>query len=119
MEIIIGKKGKVGLPPGHKMCVTYPLIAPDPTPANDVVAAPARVDLSTERYGIIASRMVEHTPAVRVTHRKVNYDSGKEVFPAGGAGRYEAMIMFNNRADSALEDVVIHDIIPGAFELGE
>jgi rubrerythrin len=49
----------------------------------------------------------------------VNYDSGKEVFPAGGAGRYEAMIMFNNRADSALEDVIIHDIIPGAFDLVE
>ena len=29
------------------------------------------------------------------------------------------MIMFNNRADSALQDVVIHDIIPGAFELLE
>ena len=27
--------------------------------------------------------------------------------------------MFNNRADSALKDVVIHDIIPGAFELLE
>ena len=25
--------------------------------------------------------------------------------------------MFNNRADSALQDVVIHDVIPGAFEL--
>ena len=27
--------------------------------------------------------------------------------------------MFNNRADSALKDVVIHDVIPGAFELLE
>ena len=47
----------------------------------------------------------------------MNYDSGKEEFPAGGSGRYEAMIMFNNRADSALKDVVIHDVIPGAFKL--
>ncbi len=49
----------------------------------------------------------------------MNYDSGKEVFPAGGAGRYEAMIMFKNRGDSGLENVVIHDVIPGAFELLE
>ena len=55
---------------------------------------------------------------LHATHRKVNYDSGKEVFPAGGAGRYEARSC-SNRADSALQDVVIHDIIPGAFELLE
>jgi hypothetical protein len=99
------------------MCVTYPLVAPDPSPANDVIAAPARIDFSSERFGPVATRGLSVVPAVRVTHRKVNYDSGKEVFPAGGAGRYEAMIMFNNRADSALQDVVIHDVIPGAFEL--
>jgi len=119
MLITIGTKGPIGLAPGHKMCITYPLVAPDPSPANDVVAAPARIDFSSERFGPVATRGLNIVPAVRVTHRKVNYDSGKEVFPAGGAGRYEAMIMFNNRADSALEDVVIHDIIPGAFELLE
>tara|TARA_B100001750_G_C15510266_1_gene603159 strand:- start:501 stop:2999 length:2499 start_codon:yes stop_codon:yes gene_type:complete len=119
MLITIGTKGPIGLAPGHKMCITYPLTAPDPSPANDVVAAPARIDFSAERFGPVATRGLNVVPAVRVTHRKVNYDSGKEVFPAGGAGRYEAMIMFNNRADSALKDVVIHDIIPGAFELLE
>ena len=119
MEITIGQKGPIGLNPGQKMSISYPLVAPDPSPANDVVAAPARIDFSAERYGPIATRSPRVSPVVRVTHRKVNYDSGKEVFPAGGAGRYEAMIMFNNRADSALQDVVIHDIIPGAFELLE
>ncbi|MDP7328506.1 MAG: hypothetical protein QF612_01520 [Candidatus Thalassarchaeaceae archaeon] len=119
MLITIGTKGPIGLAPGHKMCITYPLVAPDPSPANDVVAAPARIDFSAERFGPVATRGLNVVPAVRVTHRKVNYDSGKEVFPAGGAGRYEAMIMFNNRADSALEDVIIHDIIPGAFDLVE
>ena len=119
MLVTIGTKGPIGLAPGHKMCITYPLVAPDPSPANDVVAAPARIDFSSERYGPVATRGLNVVPAVRVTHRKVNYDSGKEVFPAGGAGRYEAMIMFNNRADSALKDVVIHDVIPGAFELLE
>ena len=119
MLITIGTKGPIGLAPGHKMCITYPLVAPDPSPSNDVVAGPARIDFSSERYGPVATRGLNVVPAVRVTHRKVNYDSGKEVFPAGGAGRYEAMIMFNNRADSALKDVVIHDVIPGAFELLE
>jgi len=120
MVISIGQKGPIGLSPGKKMTISYPLIAPDPSPANiDVVAAPAQVDFSADRYGPVPTRSPRVTPVVRVTHRKVNYDSGKEVFPAGGAGRYEAMIMFNNRADSALQDVVIHDIIPGAFELLE
>ncbi|MCS5534288.1 MAG: hypothetical protein NZ802_00395, partial [Candidatus Poseidoniales archaeon] len=119
MLITIGTKGPIGLAPGHKMCITYPLVAPDPSPANDVVAGPARIDFSAERFGPVATRGLNVVPAVRVTHRKVNYDSGKEVFPAGGAGHYEAMIMFNNRADSALEDVIIHDVIPGAFELVE
>jgi len=119
MLITIGTKGPIGLAPGHKMSISYPLTAPDPSPANDVVAAPARIDFSAERFGPVATRGLNVVPAVRVTHRKVNYDSGKEVFPAGGAGRYEVMIMFNNRADSALQDVIIHDIIPGAFELVE
>ena len=119
MLITIGTKGPIGLSPGHKLSITYPLTAPDPSPANDVIAAPARIDFSAERFGPVATRGLNVVPAVRVTHRKVNYDSGKEVFPAGGAGRYEAMIMFNNRADSALQDVVIHDIMPGAFELLE
>ncbi len=119
MLITIGTKGPIGLAPGHKMCITYPLVAPDPSPANDVVAAPARIDFSSERFGPVATRGLNVVPAVRVTHRKVNYDSGKEVFPAGGAGRYEAMIMFKNRGDSGLENVVIHDVIPGAFELLE
>ena len=119
MLITVGTKGPIGLAPGRKMSITYPLVAPDPSPANDVVAGPARIDFSAERFGPVATRGLNVVPAVRVTHRKVNYDSGKEVFPAGGAGRYEAMIMFNNRADSALKDVVIHDVIPGAFELLE
>jgi hypothetical protein len=119
MLITVGTKGPIGLAPGRKMTISYPLVAPDPSPANDVVAAPARIDFSAERFGPVATRGLNVVPAVRVTHRKVNYDSGKEVFPAGGAGRYEAMIMFNNRADSALQDVVIHDVIPGAFELTE
>ena len=119
MLITVGTKGPIGLAPGHRMCITYPLVAPDPSPSNDVIAAPARIDFSSERFGPVATRGLNVVPAVRVTHRKVSYDSGKEVFPAGGAGRYEAMIMFNNRADSALQDVVIHDIIPGAFELLE
>ena len=46
MEITIGQKGPIGLNPGQKMSISYPLVAPDPSPANDVVAAPARIDFS-------------------------------------------------------------------------
>ena len=119
MLITIGTKGPIGLAPGHTMSIVYPLSAPDPSPNNDVVAGPARIDFSAERYGPVATRGLERVPAVRITHRKVNYDVGKEVFPAGGAGNYEALIMFTNRADSALRDIRIHEIIPGGFEMGD
>ena len=117
MLLTIGTKGPIGLAPGRKLTITYPLNAPDPSPDNDVVAAPARIDFSAERFGPVATRGLQSAPAVRVSHRRRKFDTGKEVFPAGGAGMYEVMIMFNNRSDSALQDLAIHDVIPGAFEV--
>ena len=117
MLLTIGTKGPIGLAPGRKLTISYPLNAPDPSPDNDVVAAPARIDFSAERFGPVATRGLQSAPAVRVSHRRRKFDTGKEVFPAGGAGKYEVMIMFNNRSDSALQDLAIHDVIPGAFEV--
>jgi hypothetical protein len=99
------------------MSISYPLIAPDPTPDNDTVSAPMRSDFSAERYGPVATRVVEGSPSIRVIHKRRKFSTGKEVYPAGGAGRYEVLIMFTNRSDSALQDLLIHDIVPSSFEI--
>jgi len=117
MLLTIGTKGPIGLEPGQTLTVSYPLVAPDPSPDNDVVAGPLRCDFSAERYGPVATRMLDAVPIVRVIHKRRKFSTGKEVFPAGGAGRYEVLIMFQNRSDSALEDLILHDVVPAAFEI--
>jgi hypothetical protein len=54
---------------------------------------------------------------MRVVHRRRNVSSGKEVFPAGGAGRYEILLVFANNSDSALDELTLHDVVPGTFSL--
>jgi hypothetical protein len=117
MLLTIGTKGPIGLEPGQEMTISYPLVAPDPTPDNDMVAAPLRSDFSAERYGPVATRLLDEIPSIRIIHKRRKFSTGKEVFPAGGAGRYEVLIMFQNRSDSALQDLMIHDIVPSDFEI--
>ncbi len=117
MKLTIGTKGPIGLEPGQEMSISYPLIAPDPTPDNDMVAAPMRTDFSAERYGPVATRVVDDVPSIRVIHKRRKFSTGKEVYPAGGSGRYEVLIMFKNKSDSALQDLLIHDIVPSSFEI--
>ena len=54
---------------------------------------------------------------VRVVHRRRKISTGKEVFPGGGAGRYEILLMFHNTSDSALDDLALHDVVPGTFSI--
>ncbi|MBS72236.1 MAG: hypothetical protein CMO20_04710, partial [Thermoplasmata archaeon] len=118
MLITIGTKGPVGLEPGQTMSIKYPLVAPDPTPENEMVSAPMRTDFSAERYGPVAMRLVDDdAPTIRVIHKRRKFSTGKEVYPAGGSGRYEVLIMFKNKSDSALQDLMIHDIVSSAFEI--
>ena len=39
------------------------------------------------------------------------------MFPAAGPGRYEILLMFHNDSDSALEDLSLHDVVPGTFNI--
>ena len=117
MKLTIGTKGPIGLEPGQEMSISYPLISPDPTPDNDMVAAPMRTDFSAERYGPVATRVVDDVPSIRIIHKRRKFSTGKEVYPAGGSGRYEVLIMFKNKSDSALQDLLIHDIVPSSFEI--
>ena len=117
LRITVGTSAPLGLQPGKTLVIRYPLHAPDPSPRNKMLAAPIRVDFSSERFGPVATRMVERPPRIRVVHRRRNISTGKEVFPGGAPGRYEILLMFHNNSDSALEDLALHDVVPGTFTI--
>ena len=117
LRITVGTSSRLGLKPGKTLIIRYPLHAPDPSPKNELLAAPIRSDFSMERFGPVATRTVERPPVVRVVHRRRKISTGKEVFPGGGAGRYEILLMFHNTSDSALDDLALHDIVPGTFSI--
>jgi len=117
LTMTIGTRGPIGLGPGKTLTISYPLVAPDPTPGNEMVAGPARCEFSAERFGPVCARDVEEVPIVRVSHNRRNFSAGKSVMPMGGKGRYEVLILFENNGDNALQDVCINDLLPLNFEL--
>ena len=119
LRMTIGTSAPLGLQPGKAVVIRYPLIAPDPSPGNQLLVAPIKVDFSSERFGPVATRMVEKPPMISVVHKRRNISTGKEVFPGGKPGQYEIMLMFHNSSDSALEDLALHDIVPGTFTIEE
>tara|TARA_Y100000588_G_scaffold373362_1_gene447108 strand:+ start:16 stop:2478 length:2463 start_codon:yes stop_codon:yes gene_type:complete len=119
LRITVGTSAPLGLLPGKTMLIRYPLKAPDPSPRNTMLVAPIKVDFSSERFGPVATRMVERPPMIKVVHKRRNISTGKEVFPGGKPGQYEIMLMFHNSSDSALDDLALHDIVPGTFTIEE
>ncbi|MGB1955088.1 MAG: hypothetical protein ACPHUK_05750, partial [Candidatus Poseidoniaceae archaeon] len=117
MTLTVGTKGPIGLKPGKSMVVKYKLNAPDPTPANERVDAPARFQFSSEQFGPVCLRDVPDVPSIRVSHLRRNFSAGKQAIPMGGKGRYEVLILFENNGDTALQDVFIKDVIPSNFEI--
>ena len=117
LRITVGTSAPLGLQPGKSLTITYPLPAADPSPQNNKLAAPIRADFSMERFGPVATRHCNRVPLIRVVHRRRRFSTGKEVFPAAGPGRYEILLMFQNDSDSALEDLSLHDVVPGTFNI--
>ncbi len=117
LRITVGTSAPLGLQPGKSLTITYPLHAEDPSPQNEKLAAPIRADFSMERFGPVATRYCVRAPLIRVVHRRRRFSTGKEVFPAAGPGRYEILLMFQNDSDSALEDLSLHDVVPGTFNI--
>jgi hypothetical protein len=117
LTLTIGTKGPLGLKPGKAIEITYSLTAPDPSPDNTDVAAPAKVEFSAERFGPVCARSSTIDPSIRVAHSRRKFSAGKTVIPAGGSGRFEILIMFENRSDTALKDLLIHDVVPSSFEM--
>ena len=119
MTLTIGTRGPLGLKPGKQIEITYPLAAPDPSPQNERVDAPARVEFSAERFGPICTREPLKAPSVKVIHNRRNFSAGKQAIPLGGKGRYEVLILFENNGDTALKDLYINDVLPHQFEIKE
>ena len=117
LSMTIGTKVPIGLGPGKSLTITYPLVAPDPSPGNEAVAGPVRCEFSAERFGPVCSRDVGEVPVLRVRHHRRNFSAGKSVMPMGGKGRYEVLIIFENNGDTALQDVCINDVLPSNFDL--
>ncbi|RJU88749.1 MAG: hypothetical protein DWC02_01205, partial [Candidatus Poseidoniales archaeon] len=117
LTMTVGTSRPIGLAPGKSLVISYPLVSPDPSPGNEMVAGPARCEFSAERLGPVCSRDVEEVPIVKVRHNRRNFSAGKSVMPMGGKGRYEVLILFENNGDTALQDVCINDILPSNFEL--
>jgi len=117
LRATIGTSAPLGLRPGKTMIIRYPLHAPDPSPQNKLLSAPVKAYFSSERFGPVAERLVKKPPQIKVVHRRRNISTGKEVFPGGGLGKYEIMLMFDNNSDSALDDLALHDVVPGTFSI--
>ena len=119
MMLTVGTRGPIGLKAGKKIEISYPLSAPDPSPANERVDAPARIEFSAERFGPICTREPTETPSLKVVHNRRNFSAGKQAIPLGGKGRYEVLILFENNGDTALSDLYINDVLPPQFEIKE
>ena len=117
LTLTVGARGPVGLKPGKAMTVEYDLIAPDPSPDNSNITAPARTEFSAERYGPVCTRDTTEAPAISVIHNRRDFSFGKTTQKIGGKGRHEVLILFSNDGDTALKDVILSDIIPEKFEI--
>jgi uncharacterized repeat protein (TIGR01451 family) len=117
LSLTVGRKGPLGMKPGDEVVVTYNLVAPDPSPANERVDAPCRAEFSCERYGPMCERDSTSAPSVHVVHNRRNFSAGKQVLKVGGRGRYEVLLLFANDGDTPLADVKITDIVPAGYTM--
>jgi hypothetical protein len=117
LTITVGARGPVGLKPGKDMTIEYDLISPDPSPDNTNITAPARTEFSAERYGPVCTRDTSVAPSISVIHNRRDFSFGKTTQKIGGKGRHEVLILFSNDGDTALQDVILSDIIPEKFEI--
>ncbi|MEJ6653710.1 MAG: hypothetical protein QNL55_05030, partial [Euryarchaeota archaeon] len=117
LTMTIGTSAPVGLKPGKSITIEYNLNAPDPTPQNTRVDAPATIEFGAEVHGPTCNRDVAKPPSIKVIHHRRNFSAGKQAIPLGGNGRYEVLILFENNGDTALQDVYINDVLPSNFEV--
>jgi uncharacterized repeat protein (TIGR01451 family) len=117
MTTMVGIVAPIGLKPGKSLTIEYDLSAPDPTPNNTAVSAPAHCEFSAEKAGPRCGRDAENAPVISVVHNRRDFSAGKQTLPVGGKGRYEVLILFENNGNTALQDVYINDVMPANFEI--
>ncbi len=117
LSLTVGRKGPLGMKPGDEVVVTYTLVAPDPSPANERVDAPCRAEFSCERYGPMCERDSTSAPSVHVVHNRRNFSAGKQVLKAGGRGPLRGPPLFANDGDTPLKRTQITDIVPAGYAM--
>ncbi|HUY00175.1 MAG TPA: hypothetical protein VMV49_11510 [Candidatus Deferrimicrobium sp.] len=101
-----------------KLEIQYPLTAIKPPPKKNY-EFPISTNINSMPAGsplIINPSMVENS-RIKVTHRRRKLTIGKSVLPGAVPGEYEVLMVFKNRGNTALENVLISDLIPTNFNL--
>ena len=90
LRITVGTSAPLGLQSGKKLVIKYPLNAKEPSKDNGILAAPARADFSSERFGPVATRNVKRPPQITVVHKRRSFIHDRKttqivdsVYPAG------------------------------------
>ncbi|HJN54757.1 MAG TPA: hypothetical protein QF646_00035, partial [Candidatus Poseidoniales archaeon] len=117
LHFSIGSATPIELQPGQSMLVTYPLMSADPDKENPMIPAPSRIEFGESVHGPTCSRANFDTPMLEVRHERRKFTTGKEIFPAGPPGSYEVFLMYQNRSENALRELVVSDICPPDFEV--
>jgi len=98
--------------------IQYPVKAIKPPP-DKIYTFPIKVDIQSVPGGPalnIDPSLVENSE-IHVSHKRRRLTVGKSVFPGAAADEYEILMIFNNRGNTALQNVTISDLIPANFKL--
>jgi hypothetical protein len=101
-----------------KLEIQYTLIAIKPPPKK-VYEFPISATINSFPAGsplTINPSMIENSQ-IKVTHRRRKLTVGKSVQPGSAPGEYEVFMVFSNRGNTTLENVLISDLIPTNFNL--
>ena len=60
LRITVGTSAPLGLQPGKKMVLSYPLHASEPSNTNKILAAPVRLDFGSEKFGPVGTLSLIH-----------------------------------------------------------
>ena len=102
----------VGLAKGEHLVIQAPL-AVEPGELDGASAEmPVRVICGHERHGPITTRRPSSTTTMRVTHKKRRFSQGKELVGGTEPGSWRVHLVFRNRADWGIGELVLIDRVP-------
>lgn len=117
---VIGATQPISAAPGDRLRLRLGLMASTPAePLEDPVPLPIRVALAAERDGPVATRRPTRPARLHVTHRRRRTTEGKEIRGGSQPGEYRAQLLFRNRSDGPIGDLVLYDLTPPGCRIGE